>query len=215
MLQLYGYWRSSAAYRVRIALNLKGIPYEQVSVHLVKDGGEQHKPEYRSLNPQGLVPFLIDGDTKLSQSIAMLEYLEERHPEPRLLPEDIHLKAKVRATCQTIACDIHPVDNLRVLKYLTGKLGVEEEQKMEWYRHWITLGFTALEQQLQEYSKQGPYCFGEQLTMADACLIPQVYNANRFACSMESFPRLRAINDACLGLEAFKQAIPEAQPDAT
>ncbi|WP_431687962.1 maleylacetoacetate isomerase [Hahella sp. NBU794] len=215
MMQLYDYWRSSAAYRVRIALNLKGLPYEAHSVHLVKDGGQQHQSDYKALNPQGLVPLLTDGEFRLNQSLAIIEYLEDSHPTPALLPADPQTKAQVRAFSQVIACDIHPLDNLRVLQYLTGPMEVNEEKKLVWYQHWILEGFKALEQMAASYADKGPYCFGEQVTMADVCLIPQVYNANRFNCPMMNFPRLREINDNCLKLEAFQKATPEQQADAT
>jgi maleylacetoacetate isomerase len=212
MLKLFGYWRSTAAYRVRIALNLKQIAYENISVHLVKDGGEQHKPEYRSLNPQGLVPLLVDGSLKLNQSIAILEYLEEKYPLPALLPSDVIERAKVRAFCQMIACDIHPLNNLRVLQYLSGPLAVSEDSKNTWYHHWIHQGFAAIEAQLEQSA--GQFCFGDQVTMADLLLVPQVYNANRFAVDLTPYPRLCAINEQCLMLAAFRDAAPENQPDA-
>ncbi|MDG9669088.1 maleylacetoacetate isomerase [Hahella sp. CR1] len=215
MMRLYDYWRSSAAYRVRIALNLKGLPYEAHSVHLAKDGGQQHQSDYKALNPQGLVPLLTDGEFRLNQSLAIIEFLEDNHPTPALLPADPQTKAQVRAFSQVIACDIHPLDNLRVLQYLTGPMEVNEEKKLVWYQHWILEGFKALEQMAAGYADKGPYCFGEHVTMADVCLIPQVYNANRFNCPMTNFPRLREINDNCLKLDAFQKATPEQQADAT
>ncbi len=212
MLKLFGYWRSTAAYRVRIALNLKQVSYENISVHLVKDGGEQHKPEYRALNPQGLVPLLVDGDLKLNQSMAILEYIEEKYPSPALLPEEPGKRAEVRALCQTIACDIHPLNNLRVLQYLSGELSVEDSVKNNWYHHWIHQGFAAIEARLNQTA--GSYCFGDDITMADLVLIPQVYNANRFAVDLSKYPKICAINEQCLSKAAFKDAAPENQPDA-
>lgn len=214
MIKLYGYWRSTAAYRVRIALNLKQVSYAQEFVHLVKDGGEQHKPEYRSLNPQGLVPTLVDDGTTIGQSMAILEYLEEKYSHPRLLPEDPKLRALTRQMCQIIACDIHPLNNLRVLKYLGGELNVGDEQKDQWYQHWIRDGFEALVKIRQQAGIEGSYCMGEELSLADVCLIPQIYNANRFNVPMDGFPGLLAINENCLKLERFQNAIPENQPDA-
>lgn len=214
MIKLYGYWRSTAAYRVRVALNLKQVSYVQESVHLVKDGGEQHKPEYRSLNPQGLVPTLIDDGVSIIQSIAILEYLEEKYSHPRLLPEDTKLRALTRQMCQLIACDIHPLNNLRVLKYLSGEFQVSEDQKTQWYRHWIIEGFEALVKLREQAGVTGSYCIGEELSLADACLIPQIYNANRFDVPIDRFPSLLEINENCLKLERFQNAVPENQPDA-
>lgn len=214
MYKLFGYWRSTAAYRVRIALNLKQVSYENVSVHLVKDGGEQHQPDYRSLNPQGLVPLLVDGDFRLNQSTAILEYLDEKYSNPLLLPESLEEKAKVRAFCQEIACDIHPLNNLRVLQYLSGPLAVDDKAKSDWYAHWIHQGFNALESELKQSSSDGRYCFGSKISMADLYLVPQVYNAMRFNVDLSSFPTICAINDHCLTHQAFSDAAPERQPDA-
>lgn len=214
MIKLYGYWRSTAAYRVRIALNLKQISYSQESVHLVKDGGEQHQPSYRDINPQGLVPTLLDGNFRIGQSLAILEYLEERYPNSPLLPDCFEHRALVRQCCQLIACDIHPLNNLRVLQYLTKELSIADENKTKWYHHWLSEGFSALEMMLKKNNIQGPYCFGTELTMVDACLIPQIYNANRFGYSMERHPFLQLVNNNCLELTRFKDAIPENQPDA-
>lgn len=214
MLKLYGYWRSTAAYRVRIALNLKQVSYSQESVHLVKDGGEQHKPEYQSLNPQSLVPTLVDDSLIIGQSQAILEYLEEKYPSPPLLPNDLKSRAIVRQLCNVIACDIHPLNNLRVLQYLQNQLEIADEKKTEWYHHWIEKGFTAFEGLLQKHQLSGNYSVGTELSMADACLIPQIYNANRFGFDMSKFDRLSEINENCLKLERFQNAIPENQPDA-
>ncbi|NVJ68248.1 MAG: maleylacetoacetate isomerase [Gammaproteobacteria bacterium] len=214
MLKLYGYWRSTAAYRVRIALNLKRLAYQNISVHLVKDGGEQHKPEYLEKNPQGLVPLLDDNGKLLSQSMAICEYLDETHDGPDLLPSEPFLRAQVRSVCLSIACDIHPINNLRILKYLKGELGVSDEGKDGWYHHWIHQGFSALEAQLAEFAKQGPFAFGVDVTLADAFIVAQMYNARRFDVDLTDYPRLVAIEQHCLTLDAFQDAQPESQPDA-
>lgn len=209
---LYGYWRSSASYRLRIALNLKLLDFEQVAVDLV--AGEQSAESYGKLNPQGLVPTLVvNEETALGQSLAILEYLEEVHPEPALLPVDPLDRARVRQIAQIIACEIHPLDNLGVLRYLVRELGVDEEQKLTWYRHWIARGFAAIEKLLDD-PRTGDFCHGDSPTFADVCLVPQVYNARRFECDLETYPRIRAIEAACLELAAFAQAVPERQPDA-
>jgi maleylacetoacetate isomerase len=214
MIKLYGYWRSTAAYRVRIALNVKQVSYSQSSVHLVKDGGEQNTPEFRALNPQGLVPTLVDGSTVISQSMAILEYLEEKYQKPALLPVDLNLRAIVRQLCQIIVSDVHPLNNLRVLQYLKNDLKVTDMAKTEWYHHWLRAGFTAFDGVLAQRGLSGTYSLGEELSLADACLIPQIYNAHRFDFPMEEFPRLMEINENCLKLERFKNAMPENQPDA-
>ena len=214
MIKLYSYWRSSAAYRVRIALNLKGLEYETVPVHMLKDGGEQYRDEYRAINPQSLVPTLVDGDISLSQSLAIMEYLDEQYPENLLVPGDAKQRAKARQLALSIACDIHPLDNLRVLKYLKHKLKVDDSKKDEWYAHWIVLGFRALEESIRKPGWKGPYCMGETVSIADICLVPQLYNAHRFGVPLEDFPTLLEIEKNCLELEAFKAATPEAQPDA-
>ncbi len=214
MIKLYGYWRSTAAYRVRLALNIKQISYSQQSIHLVKDGGEQHKPEYQSLNPQGLVPTLVDDGVAIGQSIAILEYLEEKYPQHPLLPSPLADRAVTRQLCQIIASDLHPLNNLRVLQYLSNELTVDEANKSKWYHHWLGLGFQAFDKLLEKSQSSGPYCFGGELTMADVCLIPQMYNANRFGFSLDAYPRLMEINQNCLQLVRFQDAIPENQPDA-
>ncbi|WKE64111.1 maleylacetoacetate isomerase [Gallaecimonas kandeliae] len=211
-MKLHGYWRSSAAYRVRIALALKGIDYQQVPVHLVKDGGQQHSAGYRALNPAELVPCLENEGLALGQSLAILEYLEETQGGPALLPAEPGPRALVRAFCQDIACDIHPLDNLRVLQYLKGEMGVSDEQKDSWYRHWIAVGFAALEQRLAKTA--GQYCFGDTLTLADCCLVPQVYNARRFNLDLGPYPTLVAVAERLEALPAFIAAAPENQPDA-
>ncbi len=208
-MKLYSYFRSSAAYRVRIALNLKEIAYEIQPVHLVKN--EQQQEQYVALNPSQLVPTLIDQDQALTQSLSILEYLEEQYPASPLLPKDRIERAKVRAFAQVIACDIHPLDNLRVLKYLKNDLAVNDEQKNQWYQHWIIEGFKSLEKQLQH--SNGQFCFGTQATIADCCLIPQVYNAKRFKIDLSAFPKIESIYQHCLTLPAFLHAAPEQQPD--
>ena len=214
-MKLYTYWRSSAAYRVRIALALKGLSYQSHFIHLIKDGGEQLKPDYEAINPQHLVPSLELKDGKvLTQSMAILEFLEEAYPEPALLPEGNHDRAYVRAVCQSIISDIHPVDNLRVLSYLTGEFGIDSEQKLNWYKHWITLGFEALEKTLSQSGFMGPYCHGCMPTFADICLVPQVYNARRFNMDLTPYPNIKQIDKTCQKLDGFVVALPEKQKDA-
>lgn len=210
-MKLYGYWRSSAAYRVRIALNLKEIHCEHESVHLVKDGGEQHQPHYQELNVMELVPTLVDGDIKLNQSLAILEYLEKQYPETALLPEDVAQQMQVRAFALDIACDIHPVNNLRVLQQLA-QMGHDEEQKQQWYLHWLAVGFAGIEQKLAQTA--GYFCFDDTITWADICLIPQVYNALRFKLDMTKYPNIMTVYENCMALDEFKQASPEQQADA-
>jgi len=213
-LRLYGFWRSSAVYRVRIALNLKGQPYETVPVHLVRDGGEQHKPEFAELNPQELVPVLKHGHRLLRQSLAIIDYIDETWPEPPLLPSVARDRQRVRAIAQMIACEIHPLNNLRVMKYLESSFGASEKQREEWTRHWIASGFDALEKVLADNPSTGTFCEGDVPTMADCCLVPQVYNANRFKVDLKPYPTIRRINQACLEIEEFDKARPEKQPDA-
>ncbi len=215
MLKLYGYWRSSAAYRVRIALNLKRLAYQQVPVHLVKDGGQQHAPEYQALNPQQLVPLLVDegnGGVRIAQSLAILEYLEEVYPVPALLPADPAERAQVRALALHIVCEVHPLNNLRVLQYLSAELGASDQAKDAWYRHWVATGLVAVEQGLAVFD--GRLSLGERPGYLEACLIPQLYNARRFNCDLDAYPRILAMAARCETLEAFKQAAPEVQPDA-
>jgi maleylacetoacetate isomerase len=208
---LHDYYRSSAAYRVRIALNLKGLEPGRRHVHLRK--GEQRAKAYLELNPQGLVPTLEVDGAVLTQSLAIIEYLDETHPSPPLLPKDPLDRAWVRALAFAIACDIHPINNTRVLAYLGRDLQIDEPRRDEWYRHWIRIGFEAIESQLAEQGS-GSFCFGDSATIADICLIPQVANANRLKLPLEPYPRIRAVNDACLKLPAFDRARPENQPDA-
>lgn len=214
-MELYTYFRSSAAYRVRIALNLKGLKADYHYVHLVKDGGQQHKPEYLALNPQGLVPALVDHGQVLTQSLAIIEYLEETHPQPSLLPKDPLGRARVRALAQVVACDIHPLNNSRLLKYLERELHADETARNTWYRYWVVEGFTALEKLLAGNSRTGKFCHGDQPTLADICLVPQVFNAKRFEIDLAPFPTIRRIHDHCLMLKAFTDATPEKQADAS
>ena len=212
-LVLYTYWRSSSAYRVRIGLNLKGIDYEPSFVHLVREGGEQHKPEYRRINPQGLVPTLVDGEHVIHQSLAILEYLDETRPEPTLLPGSAGDRARIRALAMIVASDIQPVQNLRVLQYLVEELGQPDEKKIEWIRDWINRGFEALERHLQD-PRTGVFMHGNTSTMADCVLVPQYYNAARFGVDMKPYPTIDRIYATCMELDAFTRAAPENQPDA-
>jgi maleylpyruvate isomerase len=211
-MKLYGYFRSSAAYRVRIALGLKGLPYDYAAVHLRKS--EQSAAPYRTLNPAELVPALADERGTFTQSLAIIEYLDERHPEPPLLPSAPADRARVRAIALAIACDIHPLDNLRVLRYLTGTLGASEAAKDAWYRHWIDVGLAALETQLARESTAGEFCHGDAPTLADCCLVPQLANARRAAIPLDRYPMLVRIEARCNALPAFAAAAPERQPDA-
>jgi len=213
-MKLYSFFRSSAAYRVRIALNVKGLAYEYVAKHLRRDGGEQLKPEYRAIQPQALVPALEDGGAVIAQSLAIIEYLEEAYPQtPRLLPTAAADRAIVRAIAQAIACDIHPLNNLRVLNYLKSRMGQSEEATNAWYRHWIAEGFVALELWIGKHSADGQHCFGVGVTLADVCVVPQVYNARRFQIDLAPYPRLAAVSSHLETLPAFVAARPEAQPD--
>ncbi len=213
-LQLYTYYRSSCSYRVRLALAYKGLAYDTHPVHLVRNGGEQHKPEYVALNPQAQVPTLVDGDFILTQSMAIMEYLEEKHPKPALLPQDTLARAYVRQICQIMVADIHPLNNLKVLQHLTTDLAASQAQKNEWYHKWIKQGFSATEKLLERSPyRTGKFVCGDEVTMADMCLIPQVYNAVRYELPMDEYPIINAINDHCLTLEKFIEASPENQPD--
>lgn len=211
MLKLYDYFRSSASFRVRIALNVKGLTYESVPVHLVNHGGEQHQPEYGKINPQELVPTLLVNNHVLTQSLAIIEYLDEQYPNPPLLRENPAIRAQIRGFAQAIASDVHPLNNLRVLNYLTQTLGVSEEQKQEWYQHWVETGLNALEKQLVQNKHHGKFCFGDHLTLADLCLVPQMYNARRFNCRLDNCPTLVAIDQTCQQVAAVKAAWPEEQ----
>lgn len=217
MRTLYGYWRSSAAYRVRIALNYKQLTVRHIPVHLVKDGGEQHQQDYIKLNPQHLVPSFQDDDFQngklvLTQSMAIIEYLDEKYLTNQLLPKNIENRAIIRSMAQSIACDLHPLNNLRVLKYLASELGITEDGRDNWYQHWITLGFDAFETMLATHS--GQYCFKDEFSLADICLIPQVYNAQRFNIPMENYHNINRVMDNCLQLDCVLQAQPESQNDA-
>jgi len=212
-MQLYGYWRSSSSYRVRIALNLKGIEYRQQAVHLVRDGGEQKQPDYRAVNPLGLVPALVHGERVIVQSVAICEYLEEAFPAPALLPPELANRARVRAIVQTIASEIQPLNNLAVMAYLGGDLRQDKAAINTWYSHWIARGFAAIEKWLAD-PQSGDCCNGDAPTLADCFLVPQVYNAERFGCDLAPYPRLRRITAHCRQLDAFRRAAPEHQPDA-
>lgn len=211
-MKLYTYYRSTAAWRVRIALHLKGIEVEAVTVALTE--GEQSQASYLAINPQGLVPALDIGEGVIAESLAIIEWLEERYPQPALLPDTPMARARVRAMAQLIACDIHPLNNLRVLNYLRGELAQPPAQVQAWYAHWINAGLGALELQAQALGKRDGYLFGNQLTLADVCLVPQLYNARRFSVSLEAYPRLRAIEARCNTLPCFAETAPETQPDA-
>lgn len=211
-MKLFTYYRSSAAYRVRIALNLKGIDYDPEFIHLRK--GEHRSPAYMEFNPQGLVPALIDGPEVLTQSLAILDYLDETVPDPPFLPTGPMARARIRAIAHTMASDIHPINNLRVLSYLTGTLGVAEADRDTWYRHWVTQGFTAVERLIADLGRSGEFIGGRAPGLADICLVPQVYNAERFEVEMTGFPRIQAVAAACRALPAFKAAAPENQADA-
>jgi maleylacetoacetate isomerase len=211
MLRLYGYWRSSAAYRVRIALELKGLAFEPLPVDL--RAGAHHDPAYLARNPQGLVPTLDDGGLLLHQSLAIIEYLDETHPTPPLLPADPVGRARVRALAQAVACEIHPLNNPRVLNHLRKGLGQDEAGVLRWYAHWIAEGLGALERMAE--ATAGRFACGDTPTMAECCLVPQLYNARRYDCDVEPYPTLRRIEAACLELDAFQRARPERQPDAT
>ncbi len=208
---LFGYARSSAAYRVRIALGLKGLPHENEYLNL-RDAAHL-APNYLSINPQGLVPALLDGEAVVTQSLAIIEYLEEAYPEPPILPDTHVERARVRALANVVACDIHPLNNLRVLNYLTGDLGLSEDDKLRWYRHWIAKGLSALEALVADHPATGEFCHGKAPSLADICLVPQIFNAKRFDCPLDGYPTLIRIFDRCMEIEAFDQAQPAKQPD--
>jgi maleylpyruvate isomerase len=212
MIRLYTYFRSGTSHRVRIALNLKGLTYEQVPVHLVK--GEQQQEPYRTLNPQGLLPLLEDGAARVSQSLAIIDYLERTHPEPRLLPEDAAGEARVRSLALICACEMHPLNNLRVLKYLKNPLGLDQAARDAWCRHWMEEGFAALERRLTGELETGRFCHGDRPTVADVCLVPQVVSSAHWGTDLGPYPTVRRIHEACMELEAFARAMPANQPDA-
>jgi len=211
-MDLYSFFRSSAAYRVRIALNHKGLDYNTVPVHFRKEGGQHKKPEYLALNPQGLLPTLVDGDNVIPQSMAIIEYLDEVYPDTPLLPKEPGERAIVRAMAQCVACDVHPLNNLRVLNYLRKDLELPEEAVVAWIHRWIAEGFEGLEKLVEKHG--GECCFGDQITQADLCLVPQVFNARRFETDLSPYPRLCAITDRLAKLPAFEKAAPGNQPDA-
>ena len=211
-MRLHTYFRSSTSHRVRIALNLKGLAYEPVYVHLLK--GEQRQADYLALNPQGLVPLLEDGEVRVSQSLAIIDYLERTRPEPALLPADPAGAARVRSLALTCACDMHPLGNLRVLKYLKEPLNIDQAARDAWCRHWMGLGLAALEQRLAHDPETGRFCHGDRPTLADVCLVPQVVSAERWATDLTPYPTVRRIHDACLELDPFVRAMPANQPDA-
>jgi maleylpyruvate isomerase len=214
MLKLYNYYRSSASFRVRIALNLKGLNYDYVPVHLTKGGGQQFAPEFKSLNADALIPVLDDDGRVLTQSLAIIEYLDETHPEPPLLPTSPADRAYVRGFALTIACEIHPLNNLRVLRYLVKELGASEDSKNAWYRHWVEQGLAALETRVVAERRSGRHVLGDQVSLADVVLVPQVFNAKRFDCRLDHVPTLMRIFDHCMELPAFADAQPARQPDA-
>ena len=214
-MKLYTYFRSSAAYRTRIAVNLKGVDYEAVHVDLRPASQGHRTPEYLALNPQGLVPMLEVDGTTVAQSLAIIEYLDEAYPEPALLPRSPIDRARVRAMALAVACDLHPLNNLRVLSYLRSPLGHDEETVNAWYRHWIAAGFKGLEQDARRATGDGKHMFGSSVTIADICIVPQMYNARRFKCDVEPYPTLRGICAYLETLPAFAEAAPEVQPDAS
>ncbi|MCW3154164.1 maleylacetoacetate isomerase [Achromobacter spanius] len=211
-MQLHSFFNSSTSYRVRIALALKGLPYEVLPVNLRKQ--EQRAPEYVAKNPSAGVPLLIDGDVQLSQSLAIIDYLDATHPKPRLIPADTLARARVLELSNAIACDIHPVNNMRVLRYLQDVLGASDAQKNTWYQHWVNEGLGAVEEMLVRHG-HGAYCFGDAPTLADCCLVPQVANAQRMGCDLSAFPRILSVHAHCNAQPAFQQAAPARQPDAT
>lgn len=213
-MELYGYFRSSASFRVRIALGVKGKPYDYRAVNLIPGVSEQKSPDYLAINPQGRVPFFVDGDVSISQSPAILEYIEEAYPTPALLPDSRKERAEVRQLCNLIACDIHPLNNLAVLVYLKGQFGASEEVVSDWYGHWIKEGFAVLEKTLADQGGSARYTYGGRLTLADVYLVPQVWNAKRFGVDLSAFPCITAVYDHLLTLDAFDAALPENQPDA-
>lgn len=214
-LKLYSYWRSSAAYRVRIALHLKQLDFETIAVHLVSNGGEQHAPDYHAINPQEVVPTLLHGDRVFRQSLAIIEYLEETFLDTvSVMPSTVRERARVRALAQIISSDVHPLNNLRVMQYLEHETRMPQVERERWTKHWIREGFRAFETLLVENLSTGTYCDGDSPTLADICLVPQVYNARRFGVEMQEFPTITRIEQQCLSLQAFDDARPENQPDA-
>jgi maleylacetoacetate isomerase len=213
-MKLYTFFRSSASYRVRIALNLKGLAYEQTPIHLRRGGGEQFSERYKEVNPQALVPTLEDGGRILTQSLAIIEYLEEKYPQPPLLPSDPYDKALVRSMALVIACEVHPIQNLRVLNHIKKEYDQTDDQVNRWAQHWIDLGLSALEQLIVEQPRRGKFCFGDTPTLADICLVPQLGNARRYGCDLAQYPTIVSIEKNCVTIPAFANAAPEKQPDA-
>jgi maleylacetoacetate isomerase len=213
-MKLYTFFRSSASYRVRIALNLKGLSYEQAPIHLRRGGGEQLGAAYKLINPQALVPALEDNGRIFTQSLAIIEYLEEKYPKPPLLPADPGDKAFVRSMAMVIACEVHPIQNLRVLNYVKKEYSQSDEQVNRWAQHWIDLGLSALEQMILAQPHRGKFCFGDTPTVADICLVPQLGNARRYGCELSKYPAVLDIEKSCTALAAFANAAPEKQPDA-
>ena len=209
---LYSYFRSSASFRVRIALNLKGLAYDYAAVHLLKK--EQSAPEYAAMAPAQLVPLLKDGDALIGQSLAIIEYLDETHPEPPLLPGDALARARIRGLALDVACEIHPLNNLRVLRYLVKEMGASDDAKNAWYRHWVESGLAAVERQLAESPATGRFCHGDAPTLADCTLVPQIFNAQRLDCRLDHVPTVMRVFDACMALDAFDRAQPSRCPDA-
>ncbi len=213
-MKLYSYFRSSASFRVRIALALKGLDYDYAPVHLLQGGGQQFTADFKAMNPAALVPVLDDEGTVLTQSLAIIEYLEETRPEPPLLPGDAASRARVRAIALSIACEIHPLNNLRVLGYLNKTLGIAEEQRNAWYRHWVETGLATVEAMLAGDPRTGSCCHGDVPTLADVLLVPQIFNAQRFDCRLDHVPTVMRIHQHCLALPAFADSVPALQPDA-
>jgi len=213
-MKLYTFFRSSASFRVRIALNLKNIPYDQAPIHLRRGGGEQLMAAYKAINPQALVPALEDNGSILTQSLAIIEYLEEKYPQPPILPTDPADKALVRSMAMVIACEVHPIQNLRVLNYVKATYNQTDAQVNQWAQHWIDLGLAALEQMIGAQSKRGKFCFGDSPTLADICLVPQLGNARRYGCDLAKYASILEIEKNCMALPAFAAAAPEKQPDA-
>ena len=213
-MKLYTFFRSSASYRVRIALNLKGVSYEQAPIHLRRGGGEQFTAAYKAVNPQALVPALEDNGKILTQSLAIIEYLEDKYPRPPLLPADPADKALVRGMALIIACEVHPIQNLRVLNYVKKEYNQTDDQVNRWAQHWINLGLTALEQLIAAQPKRGKFCFGDTPTLADICLVPQLGNARRYGSDLSQYPNILGVEKNCMTLPAFVNAAPEKQPDA-
>lgn len=213
-MKLYTFFRSSASYRVRIALHLKNIPYDQAPIHLRRGGGEQLTAAYKAINPQGLVPALEDNGKILTQSLAIIEYLEEKYPKPPIFPADPADKALVRSMAMVIACEVHPIQNLRVLNYVKATYNQTDAQVNQWAQHWIDLGLAALEQMILAQPKRGKFCFGDAPTLADICLVPQLGNARRYGCDLAKHPTIVEIEKSCMALPAFADAAPEKQPDA-